>query len=340
MYKFKIDRFLPNRSYLLDKNDLDYSNLLLKHRYISQAPDRILDAPNLNTKSNLSQIDWSSKNNLAVVLDYNKIYILNNESNKVTCINPIINKYPDYISSISWSPNGNNISIGSDKNLQIWDLNKSKIIHNFRSHKDRIMSISWRNHNEFSSYSLDNCINHYDLRVGGIVKNIINNEYGIKLLKWNNNGQKLAYCSNNKLSLHNLINKDSELCGNINVFDWCPYNSNIITGTDNSIDIFDVINRKIKKTKNVSSKITDIICSRTNKELVTIHNSNIIKIRNKQLFSMTNLNNDSKILNIIVNPNGNQLCVLNKNERVNIWNIFPERKKIYSQIIPHPMNIR
>ena len=135
------DRFIPSINNDQEKMVNEYKKSLLMQRYISKSPERILDAPELNINSNLDQIDWSSKNILAVVLDKKHIYFWDGMSHKIRDLKLTIS---NQITCIKWY--NKLLAIASDNKIFIYNYDNNiyfEININFKN----VNNFSWINNN-------------------------------------------------------------------------------------------------------------------------------------------------------------------------------------------------
>lgn len=92
--------------------------------------------------SDLNLIDWGSMNILAVAL-YGTLYLWNASTGDIQQLLDMPNQ-DDYISSVSWLPEGNILAIGtSSAEVQLWDVSREKKIRTMKSHSARVPSLSW-----------------------------------------------------------------------------------------------------------------------------------------------------------------------------------------------------
>lgn len=132
-----------------------------KQRKISKIPFKVLDAPSLQDDFYLNLVDWSPYNNLAVGLS-SCIYIWSASSSKVTKLADLGSS--DSVTSVCWSKRGQHLSVGTNSGLvQIWDVNKCKLVRTLKGHEGRVGTIAW-SPNVLSSGSKDKSILNRDLR--------------------------------------------------------------------------------------------------------------------------------------------------------------------------------
>lgn len=68
------------------------------------------------------------------------------------------------MTSVCWSKRGQHLSVGTNSGLvQIWDVNKGKMVRTMRGHEGRVGALAW-SHNTLSSGSKDKTILQRDLR--------------------------------------------------------------------------------------------------------------------------------------------------------------------------------
>jgi cell division cycle 20-like protein 1 (cofactor of APC complex) len=114
---------------------------LKRHRKIPKVPYKVLDAPALQDDFYLNLVDWSSSNILSVGLS-NCVYLWNANSGKVSKLNDLGPK--DCVTSVCWSKRGTHLSVGTNSGqVQIWDVNKTKMVRTFEGHESRVGALSW-----------------------------------------------------------------------------------------------------------------------------------------------------------------------------------------------------
>lgn len=90
------------------------------------------------------------------------IYIWSASSSKVTKLYDLGPR--DSVTSVCWSKRGQHLSIGTNSGLvQVWDVNKCKMIRVLKGHEGRVGTIAWSS-SVLSSGSKDKSILQRDLR--------------------------------------------------------------------------------------------------------------------------------------------------------------------------------
>ena len=114
-----------------------------RQRKIAKIPFKVLDAPALQDDFYLNLVDWSSNNNLAVGLS-SCVYIWSASSSKVTKLHDLGQR--DTVTSVCWSKQGQHLSFGTNSGtVEIWDIQKSKLIRVLKGHEGRIGALAWSN---------------------------------------------------------------------------------------------------------------------------------------------------------------------------------------------------
>jgi WD40 repeat protein len=171
-------------------------------RHIPSQPERILDAPDLESDYYLNLLDWSAQNVLAVALgptvylwnatdgSINELCSLGETDGKSLWVKLfgvwygapcsfllteqllffffiiIVAGQFDKVCSVSWVPgDGNFLAVGTSNNVvQLWDVNEGKKLRSMDGHQDRVSSLAWNKH-VLSSGSRDSLIVNHDVRV-------------------------------------------------------------------------------------------------------------------------------------------------------------------------------
>jgi len=113
-------------------------------RHIPQAPERILDAPELVDDYYLNLIDWSSQNSIAVALGCT-VYLWNAGTGAIDQLmqTDVENDEDDYVTSVNWAPDGKHIAIGTNSaEVQIWDASLARKVRTLKGHEARVGALA------------------------------------------------------------------------------------------------------------------------------------------------------------------------------------------------------
>lgn len=138
-----------------------------KTRKIAPAPYNTLVARNLCDDFYLNLVDWSSTNILAVALAQSVLIWNANTSSQCELVDL---GEQNRVTSVSWSQKGQYLSVGThDGQVQIWDVERQRLIRSDPGHNNRVSSCAWSN-SLIATGSKDKQIYVRDLRVRNYVK--------------------------------------------------------------------------------------------------------------------------------------------------------------------------
>ncbi|KAF5803996.1 putative transcription factor WD40-like family [Helianthus annuus] len=193
-------------------------------RYIPQASERTLDAPDIQDDYYLNLLDWGSSNVLAIALG-NTVYLWDavdgNTSELVTVDDDV-----GPVTSVKWAPDGRHISVGlNNSEVQLWDSTSNKLLRTFRGcHQSRVGSMDWNNH---------------ILITGGMDGRIVNNDVRIRahiVETYSGHHQEVygSVASVNSPSqwLHQLEDHTTA----VKALAWCPFQGNLLASGGGSVD--------------------------------------------------------------------------------------------------------
>lgn len=133
-------------------------------RYISTAPAKILDAPDLLNDYYLNLLHWGSNNVLSIALG-NNLFCWHPEGGQTENVLSFDNSN-DYISSVQWSRDSRLLAVGTSFNTcQLLDATTNQCIRELQGHSARVSSLSWQNNDILSTGSKDSMIISHDHRM-------------------------------------------------------------------------------------------------------------------------------------------------------------------------------
>jgi len=214
-------------------------------RNIPQAPERILDAPELLDDYYLNLLDWSSSNMVAVALGPT-VYLWNAGSGDITQLCQTAADTDDYITSVSWASDGKHIAVGTaHAEVQIWDAARARQVRCMRGHSARVGALAW-NGTTLATGGRDNAILMHDVRIREhLTATLAGHEQEVCGLKWSPSGQQLASGGNdNILNIwdHNSISRRTHLhritdhCAAVKALAWCPFQANLLASGGGTAD--------------------------------------------------------------------------------------------------------
>ena len=335
-------------------------------RKISQKPYKELITSNLIDDFYLNLLDWSSKDQIAVGCTTSVILWNNNKTQSEILLNypcrsleESENVVEKYVSSLIWSNEGDKLAVGHSLGcVEIYDINKKKLISNYSGHKGRVGVVSW-NGNIISSGSKDCNIITRDIRCKNNNENIIVKFVGhsqeVCGLKWSFDGSQLASGGNdNNLMIWNLHSNKPIMCNNshlaaVKAIAWSPHQHNILAtggGTaDRTIRFWNTSTFQNILKYDTGSQVCNLVFSKTSNELISTHGFslnqiNVWKLPNLQK-TATLIGHTFRVLYLGLSPNGQNIVTGAGDQTLKFWNVFPPFKADnYSSLFPSNKDFR
>jgi len=319
----------------------EFLNPFKEKRTISKTPYKVLDAPALQDDYYLDVVHWSSENILAVGLG-KSVYLWAATNSKVTKLYEFEGN--DSVASVSWSPKGNLLAIGSHKGfVQIWDCQTSKEILNVRVHHGRIGTMCWSpSGGILSTGSRDKTIAHRDLRTGVTPTDTIARSTGHKQevcgLRWSPDEQYVASGGNDnkvlvwsKEKLVNPLYKFPEHKAAVKALAWSPHQNGLLAtggGTaDRCLKFWDITIGQLKSSIDSGSQICNMVWSVNSDEIVTTHgySQNHVSVwKCNPLKRIAKLSGHlSRVLYLAMSPDGQAIVTGSGDETLRFWQVFP-----------------
>lgn len=317
-------------------------------RYIPQAPDRILDAPEILDDYYLNLVDWSKNNTLAVALN-SAVYLWNASSGTITQLLELEGQ--DYVSSVSWITEGDTLAVGTSLGtIQIWDASQAKKMRVMDGHSARIGSLSWNSY-ILSSGCRGGLLVHHDVRQRDhVVSSIEAHSQEICGLKWSPDGKYLASGGNdNVLNIWSCVPGDlfsqsqplyrfSEHQAAVKALAWCPWQPSLLASGGGTADRhirFWNCNTGLSPTAiDTKSQVCGILWSTTYKELISGHgfaNNQLIIWKYPSLTKVAELTgHTARVLQLAMSPDGSTVLSAGADETLRLWKCFapnPNKKK-------------
>ena len=328
-------------------NNSEYKN----QRKINQKPYKELLTSNLIDDFYLNLLDWSSKDQIAVGCTTNVVLWNNNKTQSEILLNypcgnleESENFVEKYVSSLIWSNEGDKLAVGHSLGcVEIYDVNKKKMISNYGGHTGRVGVVSW-NGNIISSGSKDCNIITRDIRCKNNNENIIIRYLGhsqeVCGLKWSFDGSQLASGGNdNNLMIWNLHSTKPIMCNNshlaaVKAIAWSPHHHNILAsggGTaDRTIRFWNTSTFENILKYDTGSQVCNLVFSKTSNELISTHGFSLNQINIWKLPNLTKtatlIGHTFRVLYLGLSPNGQNIVTGAGDQTLKFWNVFPPFK--------------
>jgi cell division cycle 20-like protein 1 (cofactor of APC complex) len=361
---YKIINAQKENENILNNNNINFN---LAQRKINIKPYKELPAPNLMDDFYLNLLDWSSKNQIAVGCSTSVMLWNNNKTQSETLFSYDLieenlennNDNIKYVSSLIWSEEGDKLAVGNSHGyVELYDINKKKLIIRYKSHTNRVGVVSW-NKNLISSGSKDYSIITRDIRCKGNEENIVckflGHQQEVCGLKWSFDGTQLASGGNdNNLMVWSLHSNKPLMYNNdhiaaVKAIGWSPHHHNILAsggGTaDRTIRFWNTNTFEPIFKIDTGSQVCNLVFSKSSNELVSTHGYslnqiNIWKLPNMQ--KITTLTGHSfRVLYLSLSPDGQSIVTGAGDKMLKFWNIFPPFKNSYdSKLFPSNKDFR
>jgi len=312
-------------------------------RHIPQAPERILDAPELLDDYYLNLLDWGKNNVLSVALG-DSIYLWNASDGSIQQLMQTTGE-GTHVTSLNWMQEGNYLAVGtSDHKVQLWDAEKLKQVRSMNGHRARVSSLAWNNH-ILSSGGRDSQVIHHDVRVAEHkVGTLKGHQQEVCGLKWSPWGTQLAsggndnllniwddryQSSNNSTTDQSLFRLDQHQAA-VKALAWCPWQRNLLAsggGTaDRTIRFWNTNSGACLNTVDTKSQVCALQWSAHDKELVSSHgysHNQLILWKYPSMVRVAELTgHTSRVLHMAQSPDGTTVCTAAADETLRFWKIL------------------
>jgi len=277
-------------------------------RYIAQAPERILDAPELLDDFYLNLLDWSEKNIVAIALGHTvsqrearitamftsvcvcsngiafggwQVYLWNATTGGITQLMET-EEEGNHITSVKWGGGGSYLAIGlNDSSVQLWDGEACQQVRTMYGHEGRVGALAWNGH-LLSSGSRDTTVVNHDVRIATHnIATIRSHGQEVCGMQWNPTGTQLATGGNDNLLSIWDASTSSQRCAltahtaAVKALAWCPFTPNLLAsggGTaDRTIRFWNTVTGQTMHTVDTKSQVCSLLWSKKSKELLSSH---------------------------------------------------------------------
>ncbi|CAG5093872.1 Similar to CDC20: Cell division cycle protein 20 homolog (Homo sapiens) [Cotesia congregata] len=277
-------------------------------RYIPQAPDRILDAPEIVDDYYLNLVDWSPSNILAVALG-STVYLWNAASGTIEQLFELENN--EVVCSVAWIQEGPYLAVGMPSgSTELWDCSQMKRVRIMNGHAAReVCGLKWSPDGKYlASGGNDNMLQIWSA-VGG---------------HHHAHNQALYSFNHHQAAVKALA--------------WCPWQTNILAsggGTaDRTIRFWNCNNGTCLNTIDTKSQVCSLLWSTTYKEIVSGHGYAQNQLTIWKYPSMAKVaeltGHTSRVLHLAMSPDGTTVLSAGGDETLRLWKCFqtdPLKKK-------------
>lgn len=227
--------------------------------------------------------------------------------------------------------------------VQVWDIQKSKLLRVMKGHEGRIGALSWSS-NILSSGSKDKNILQRDLREkDDFFAKLIFHKQEVCGLKWSFDEQQLASGGNdNKLnvwSVHNQLEpagKFNSHLAAVKAIAWSPHQHGLLAsggGTaDRCIRFWNT--QQMEEINHIStgSQVCNLLFSKNNNEIVSTHgysDNAIVVWKYPSMKKVATLTGHSfRVLYLAMSPDGENIVTGAGDETLRFWKVFPAGKTV------------
>eukprot|EP01113_Clastostelium_recurvatum_P018882 TRINITY_DN22254_c0_g1_i1.p1 TRINITY_DN22254_c0_g1~~TRINITY_DN22254_c0_g1_i1.p1 ORF type:complete len:487 (+),score=123.40 TRINITY_DN22254_c0_g1_i1:102-1463(+) len=316
------------------------------HRHIPQAPERVLDAPDLIDDYYLNLLDWSSQNTVAIALR-KSIYLWNAGSGEISHLMELPDA-DDCVTSLSWMANGSHLAVGTNHcAVQLWDVERGRRMRDMKGHTGRVGALAW-NGAMLSSGSRDTHIFNHDVRAAQhLVSSLEHHTQEVCGLKWSHDGSQLASGGNdNQLNIWNVDSQDqsapafslTDHTAAVRALAWCPWQQNLLAsggGTaDRTIRFWNTTTGACLNSIDTKSQVCSLQWSPHYKELVSSHGFSLNQLCVWKYPTMGKVaeltGHTARVLHTAMSPDGETVVSAASDETLRFWKVFERENKATS----------
>ena len=305
-------------------------------RKIPKNPYKILDAPALQDDFYLNLLDWSESNLLAVGLG-SSLYLWRASNGIVLKVCDL--GVDNLVTAVSWDRRDSLLGIGTNQgNVEIWDINKLKLVRTMEGHSARVGSLAWGNSCLISG-SRDKTILLRDLRSQNhFHERLTQHKQEVCGLKWSFDDQ--MFCSggnDNKLYIWTPKSKQPIFKSNahkaaVKALAWSPHQHGLLAsggGTaDRTIRFWNAHTSRMTSCVDTGSQVCNLMFSKNSNELISTHGytNNQIHIWSypKMQKVSTLMGHSYRVLYLAMSPDGRSIVTGAGDETLRFWDLYPK----------------
>eukprot|EP00055_Hartaetosiga_balthica_P017095 m.112046 g.112046 ORF g.112046 m.112046 type:complete len:459 (+) comp9245_c0_seq1:128-1504(+) len=311
-------------------------------RMIPQAPERVLDAPELHNDFYLNTIDWSQSNTVAIALD-DTVYLWDAGSGSITELCQLEGQ-DAYVSSLRWAGDGMHLAVGtSTAKIQVYDVTKQRRLREMSGHQGRVGASDWNQH-LLTSGSASGMVLNSDVRVQDhIVQEYNEHHQEVCGVRWNAEGTLLATSGNDNM-VHIYNDEGEHMHGltdhmaAVKALAWCPWNNSLLAtggGTnDNHIRFYNGITSNLINEIDTGSQVSGLLWNMEYKEIISSHgyssnNASSDKDNLLQIWKYPTMSkvaelrgHTDRVLGMAMSPDMQTVVSASGDETLRFWKVF------------------
>lgn len=309
-----------------------------RRRYISKAPDRVLDAPLIVDDFYLNILDWSLGNQVAIGLE-RSVYVWSPEAGDVQTL--LECDESTYISSVKWSNDGHYVGIGlGTGEVQLWDVEQGTRLRTMLGNDERVGVLGWNKH-ILSAGTGNGTVYNHDVRIAQHKVAELNcHQLEVCGLEWRADGSQLALGGNDNMvsiwDARNLANpKFTKTQHNaaVKAISWCPWQPNLLaTGggsADRHIHFWNSTTGARTNSIDTGSQVTSLRWSPNHKEIAStggFPDNSISLWSYPTLYKIIDIPaHDSRVLHSTLSPDGQMLATAAADESLKFWKVWEKK---------------
>ncbi|KAL4236585.1 ubiquitin-protein transferase activating protein [Mactra antiquata] len=330
-----------------------------RHRNISTKPETIMDMPGLRDDFYTNLLDWSNRNQIAVVLDDQTTYVWNTDSKDCVRIDLHVPMADFYICSICWSKRENLLAMAdSEGEITLCDVIKKNTERKITPFKDssRIGAIQWTDMGIISGNGRGK-INLHDTRCkdGVTINKLVHGHHGrevcgLKPVDSTYTSYLASGGDDGTLNVWDLRMmkttqsiKAHTAC--VKALSWCPWRPGMIASgggaEDGHIKLWLAHSGEKLGEISTNSQVCGLLWSDEYRELVSAHGSatpdknflTVWNVQNNQFESVARLKEHrARPLHMTMSPDKTTIASAGADEAMCLWNTFPRKsnKRVWS----------